>query len=623
MSSIQRDRKAENNQGNNQIVNITLGEKITKETKQEAIPVALPVDDDDDENDELVKDLEEIIIKFDEIKDDIIAMGIPIPKRLSKIPDDISEINTLEDIKNLIREIKSRIKELQNIKLRPKRETPQQAAQPTFYQPPPMPTAYPHQNLFRQFVPQMPTGTAQMFHRAPPSRPGEERPIDPVIPPSRTDTGGPSQKCPTYDDVVDAEREEIIAKLNSIKTNPQHSTGERRRLLNDLITQMVNSRARFVIQARCDKMRQRWAAMEDQVYDFSRALNSLMAREEEKPPPDYTPPESTPPPEPEQPPPGQTPEPPSGTTQEPEQWAEGGRRPDLEPEPEPEPAPDPRDPAADEGETGIWDPSTGEWVYPSVSGRTNRDIITDYINKLNEWSNDIVDRTYGDEYYRALLQEKLNMLQTALDGSETEQENAINDAILKSIFLNSKYPAANALKYIFDSPEPVKSRTLPSEIYDKTNNRIIYENINELSLPKVRIVIPGTNTSAEVYRLSINKQTLTAPNFGPIGSVFNPRADSAPTSQVAPGSVSPDPSQIQYQTGGEITQFPSSFGYRGRAEEMAGTGASIVGSLFSTVREGMAQAEQQRTGERLPPAIGDLPRTGTPVNPYGRGLTQP
>ena len=129
MSSIQRDRKAENNQGNNQIVNITLGEKITKEIKQEAIPVALPVDEEDDENDELVEELEEIIIKFDEIKDDIIAMGIPIPKRLSKIPDDISDINSIEDIKKLIKEITFRIKELERIKLRPKRETAQQAGQ--------------------------------------------------------------------------------------------------------------------------------------------------------------------------------------------------------------------------------------------------------------------------------------------------------------------------------------------------------------------------------------------------------------------------------------------------------------------------------------------------------------
>jgi len=614
MSSIQRDRKAEtNNQGNNQIVNITLGEKITKEIRQEAIPVALPIDDDD-ENDELVQDLEEIIIKFDEIKDDIISMGIPIPKRLSKIPDDISEINTIEDIRSLIKEIKSRIKELERIKLRPKRETPQQAGQPTFYQPPPMPTAFPHQNLFRQIIPQMPTGTGQVFHQPPPSRPGEERPIDPVIPPSQTDTGGPSQKCPTYDDVVDAEREEIIAKLGSIKKNPQHSTGERRRLLNDLISQMVNSRARFVIQGRCDQIRQRWAAMETQVYDFSRALDSLIAREEEKPPPDYEPPESTP--EPEQPEPEQP---------EPEQWAEGGRRPDLEPAPAP--APDTRDPAADEGESGFFDPSTGEWIYPSVSGRTNRDIITDYINKLNEWSNGIVDRTYGDEYYSGLLQEKLNMLQTALSGTESEQQNIIdelkNDDQFNVIFMNSNYPAANALKFISDQSIPVKSRTFPSNIYDSVNNRIKYENIHELSLKLVQINIPGTNRIEETYRISINNLPPQPPNFGQHGAIRYPPRDRRPTSQVAPGVVSPDFSQIQYQTGGEISQFPSSFGFRGRAEEMAGTGASVVGALFGAVREGVAQAEQQRTGERLPPAIGDLPRTGTTTNPYGRGLTQP
>ena len=604
MSSIQRDRKAENNQGNNQIVNITLGEKITKEIKQEAIPVALPVDEEDDENDELVEELEEIIIKFDEIKDDIIAMGIPIPKRLSKIPDDISDINSIEDIKKLIKEITFRIKELESIKLRPKRETAQQAGQPTFYQPPPMPTAYPQQNLFRQFTPQMPTGTGQMFSQPPPSRPGEERPVDPVIPPGQTDTGGPSLKCPTYDDAVDGARKDFLAELDSIKKTPQYTNRKRKILLEELKLKMVNSRARIDIQGRCEPMRKRWFAMEKQVYDFSRALDSLIEIEEAE----GSKPKSKPEPEPA-PAPAPTPEPAPAP-------APGAD--------DPPPEMPPRDEAAGEGETDVWDPVLGQWVSPKISRTTlKQSIITDYINKLNAWRVGIKDRTYGEAYYQALLQQKLNMLQNAFDGSETEQENIINDAELKSIFLNSQYPAANALKYIFDLPEPVKSRTIPSEIYDKTNNRIIYENINELSLPKVRIVIPGTNKSAEVYRLSINKQTLTAPNFGPSGTLFNPGQDLAPTSQVAPGVVSPDSTQIEYQTGGEILQNPSSFGYRGRSQEIVGMGQGIVGSLFSTVREGMVRADQERAGQRLPPAIGDLPGQGGGNNQFGGGLRQP
>jgi len=605
MSSIQRDRKAENNQGNNQIVNITLGEKTTKEIRQEAIPVELPVDKDDDINDKLVQDLEKIIIKFDEIKDEIISMGIPIPKRLSKIPDDISEINTLEDIRTLIKEINSRIKELERIKLRPKSETPQQAVQPTFYHPPHMPTAFAPRNLFRQFVPHMPTGTAQMYHQAPPSRPGEERPVQPIIPPSKTGTGGPSQKCPTYDDVVDMERQEILAKLGNIKANMHHTLGERSGLLNNLIIRMTHSRARLRINARCDAMRIRWFAMEKILTDFRRELSVLLETEAKKPPP--LKPEPTP------------------------------------PTPEPEQQPPVTIPVLHEGETPTWDPVSEEWIYPTPPARDPstewaegppRDegelldpkfesIITDYINKLNAWRNDIIDRTYGDEYYSALLQEKLNMLQTALSGTESEQQNAINDAELKVLFINSDYPAANALKYISDQSAPVKLRTFPSNVYDSVNDRIIYDNINELSLKKVQVVPPGSNQLAEVYRISINNRPPQPPNFGPQGALFNPDIDPTPTQELPPGTVSPDYDRMQMMDEGGIRLHPSSFGQRGRAEGMVGMGQLLGSAAFGAAREGVRQGEQQRTGERLPPAIGDLPGAGTTYNPYGQGLTQP